>query len=172
MARANGRHNLHVLEQAIAYHLSGSAGFRSRGEASLYQAIEAAGLPLPLVNTKLNGEEVDLHWPELKLAVEVDGTGHARPRTMREDALKTRLWREAGYEVLRTAEHRCHPIASDSSGRSVIQAVRGGVKRTRIWAPPPGALAASTLPPWASAAWRAIASPRPEPGFPRASSAR
>ena len=49
---------------------NGSPGFRSRNEAGVYKAIEAAGLPLPLVNTKLNGEEVDLHWPDLKLAVD------------------------------------------------------------------------------------------------------
>ena len=30
MRRANGRHNLNVLKQAIAYHLDGSAGARSR----------------------------------------------------------------------------------------------------------------------------------------------
>ncbi len=54
------------------------------------------------MNTKLNGEEVDLHWPDLELAVEVDGQGHTRPRTQREDALKARFWRDAGYEILRT----------------------------------------------------------------------
>ncbi len=37
MARANGRHNLHVLEQAIAYHLEGSAGFRSRTRSEALQ---------------------------------------------------------------------------------------------------------------------------------------
>ena len=54
------------------------------------------------MNKKLNGEEVDLHWPQLMLAVEIDGQGHTRPRTQREDVLKTRLWQHAGYEVLRT----------------------------------------------------------------------
>src|SRR3954452_11806831 len=47
-----------------------------------------------------------------------------------------------------------------------------GAKRTRISPPPPGALAASTLPPCASAAWRTIARPRPDPGMPREPSAR
>src|SRR6185312_17219979 len=39
---------------------------------------------------------------------------------------------------------------------------------TRTIAPPPGAFAASTPPPWASAAWRTIARPSPEPGSERA----
>lgn len=47
-----------------------------------------------------------------------------------------------------------------------------GPNEIRTSAPPPGALAASTLPPCASAAWRTMASPRPEPGRPRASRAR
>ena len=34
--------------------------------------------------------------------------------------------------------------------------------------PPPGAAAAATLPPWRSATWRTIASPRPEPARSRA----
>src|SRR6185503_20259947 len=43
-------------------------------------------LPEPLVNTNLNGHEADFHWPARKLVVEVDGPGHDRPRTQREDA--------------------------------------------------------------------------------------
>ena len=35
MQRANGRHNLHVLEPAIALYLSGSAGTRSRAGGRL-----------------------------------------------------------------------------------------------------------------------------------------
>jgi polyisoprenoid-binding protein YceI len=39
-------------------------------------------------------------------------------------------------------------------------------------APPPGAAAAVTVPPWVSAAWRTIARPSPEPGVRRAEVAR
>ena len=58
-------------------------------------------LPEPLVNTKLNGEEADFHWPAHRLVVEVDGPGHDRPRTQREDARKEAAWKQAGYSVLR-----------------------------------------------------------------------
>ena len=44
--------------------------------------------------------------------------------------------------------------------------------RRRITVPPPGARSATTAPPWRSATWRTIASPRPEPGRPRAEGAR
>jgi hypothetical protein len=102
MARANGRHNLKVLEQALGYHEQGSAGFKSRTEARVFGGLD--GLPEPLVNVRLNGEEADLHWPQLKLVVEVDGPGHARPRTRNEDARKERAWQDAGYEVLRSSD--------------------------------------------------------------------
>ena len=99
MARANGRRNLQVLEKALKLRNAGSAGVRSRNELAFLSMIK--DLPEPLVNTHLNGEEVDFHWPQFKLAVEIDGPGHARPRTQGEDARKERAWRAAGYAVIR-----------------------------------------------------------------------
>ena len=75
MARANGRHNLHRLDKAIALYNSGSAGTRSGAE----DAFLALDLEEPLVNTDFDGFEVDFHWPDLKLAVEIDGPHHGRP---------------------------------------------------------------------------------------------
>jgi very-short-patch-repair endonuclease len=44
MARANGRHNLHVLEQALALNAAGSAGTRSgREDADKERILNAAG---------------------------------------------------------------------------------------------------------------------------------
>jgi hypothetical protein len=99
MQRANGRHNLAVLERAIAMHLGGSAGLKSGNERALLSLLE--DLPEPLVNTRLHGFEVDFHWPGLKLAVEVDGPGHARPRTKRDDAKRDATLEAAGYTTLR-----------------------------------------------------------------------
>ena len=70
MARANGRHNLHVLHRALELNAAGSAGLKSRDEAAFLSRIK--DLPEPLVNTKLNGEEADFHWPAHKLVVEID----------------------------------------------------------------------------------------------------
>ena len=60
---------------------------RQRGR--LLSMLSFAGLPEPRVNTELHGEEVDCHWPDRKLAVEVDGPGHERPRARRSDARTT-----------------------------------------------------------------------------------
>jgi hypothetical protein len=101
MERARGRHNLHVLEKALFLHRSGSAGTRSGNEDSFLSMLSFAGMTEPLVNTTLHGVEVDFHWPGVKLAVEIDGPGHARPRAKRDDATKARVLAKAGYQLLR-----------------------------------------------------------------------
>ncbi len=98
MARANGRHNLHRLEEALAIHAAGGAGLKSKAERAYHALIHPEN---PLVNTRLLGEEVDCHWPQERLVVEIDGPGHGRPRARRDDASRDRRLNAAGYTVLR-----------------------------------------------------------------------
>jgi hypothetical protein len=99
MGRVTGRHRLHVLDRAIALHHSGSAGTKSGAEDAFLALV--AGLPEPLVNMGLAGFERDFHWPQFRLAVEIDGSGHTRPRNRLEDARRDRTLDEAGYTLLR-----------------------------------------------------------------------
>ena len=62
------------------------------------------------------------------------------------------------------------PLPGPRAARRQAGAATG--RRSRSSAPPPGAAAAVTAPPWASAAWRTIASPSPDPGVRRAEAAR
>jgi hypothetical protein len=101
MERAHGRRNLLFLEEALRAHAGGSAGSKSGPEDRLLQLVREHGLPEPLVNTDVHGIEVDFHLPELKLCVEVDGPGHQRPRTQREDAERDQRLTAAGYRVIR-----------------------------------------------------------------------
>jgi Transcriptional regulator, AbiEi antitoxin/Protein of unknown function (DUF559) len=103
MERAKGRKNLQVLDRALCLNAAGSAGTKSWNEDRRLAEIEAAGLPEPLVNVHVEGIEVDLHWPDAKLCLEVDGPGHQRPRTRREDAARDEKLRAAGYEVMRAS---------------------------------------------------------------------
>jgi hypothetical protein len=73
ISRANGRHNLHVLTKALELNAEGSAGTRNELEDRFLALTSNSGLPEPLVNTKVQDIEVDFHWPELNLVVEVDG---------------------------------------------------------------------------------------------------
>jgi hypothetical protein len=104
MARAKGR-RLGVLERALDLHTSGSAGTKSDLEDQALAQIQLAGLEPPLVNAGVQTPhqlfEVDFVWPERKLIVEVDGAGHERPRTQREDARRDQALKAVGYEVAR-----------------------------------------------------------------------
>jgi hypothetical protein len=99
MARANGRHRLAILDTALELHASGSAGTRSDPEDAFLALIEPTDLPTPLVNVKADGLEVDFRWP--RLCVEVDGHGHTRPRTMREDRRRDAGLKANGFTILR-----------------------------------------------------------------------
>ena len=104
IARANGRHHLTVLEQAIAYHLNGSVGFKSGNEKHYFRLLAEADLPEPLVNVEFHGLEVDCRWPDRRCAVEIDGPPHQRARTRREDAAVDLALAAAGYRVMRFTE--------------------------------------------------------------------
>ena len=107
LERANGRHRLHVLEDALELHERGSAGTRSRAEVAF---LKAWGPGRPCVKEKVAGIEVDLHRPCHRVVVEIDGPNHARSPTRREDAFKARILESEGWTVLRVAsdevEHR------------------------------------------------------------------
>ena len=103
MARANGRHHLKRLERAIELHLSGSAGTRSNREDAFLRYIEGR-VDEPLVGTHLLNEEVDFHWPDRNLVVEIDGGPHGRPPTRRDDARRDAKLTAAGFTVLRFPE--------------------------------------------------------------------
>ena len=101
MARANGRRHLGVLERALALHAGGSAGTRSDAEDAFLSMIRAAGAPEPAVNRKVQDFEVDFHWPDQRLVVEIDGPGHQRPRTALADRTRDQRLEAAGYRVIR-----------------------------------------------------------------------
>jgi very-short-patch-repair endonuclease len=102
MARANGRHNLDVLEDALRLHLSGSAGTRTRLEKRFKRLVQGAGFPVARINTIVNGFEVDAYWPGL--CVEIDGPGHRRARSKVDDRIRDAALVAAGYSVVRFTE--------------------------------------------------------------------
>lgn len=81
---------------------------RSDAECRALEVLHDAGIPPPLVNIRIAGEEADLVWPDRKLIVEIDGPQFHRFRD--EDERKEGVWRDAGFNVRR--------IASDDVYRS------------------------------------------------------
>ena len=104
MARANGRHKLAVLERAIALHRSGCPGTKSAGEDA-FLALFADDEPL--VNLHVEDRQVDFHWPEHRLVVEIDGAGHERDPTRLDDT------------------HRDSAVARGGVDRPAVHARRG-----------------------------------------------
>jgi hypothetical protein len=105
MARAHGRHNLAVLDRALALNAAGSAGTKSALEDQFLALTRAAGIPDPLPNAAVQAAgrqiEVDFLWPDLRLCVEIDGPGHNRTRTRNEDRERDEALQAAGHEVVR-----------------------------------------------------------------------
>jgi very-short-patch-repair endonuclease len=104
MRLARGR-RLKPLEGALELRKQGSAGTKSRAERAMRRRLAAEGIDA-LPNVTLEGFEVDLHVPGTNLIVEVDGSGHGRPRTQEEDALRDKVFGAAGYEVVRVPATR------------------------------------------------------------------
>ena len=103
MARANGRRRLKRLEAAIAIHLTGSTGTKSRAERIFRELVKPEE---PRSNVIVEGVEVDFLFPERRLVVEIDDPSHGRKRSRREDALERRVLEAAGYTLLRFTNAR------------------------------------------------------------------
>jgi very-short-patch-repair endonuclease len=67
--------------------------------------LEKHGLPRPLVNTKVEGVEVDFYWPAAKLIVELDSYEyHRTPYEFENDRIRDAYLKQRKYEVLRVGE--------------------------------------------------------------------
>jgi very-short-patch-repair endonuclease len=100
-ARAAGRPGVRKLREVIEL-LDEPSFTRSEAEKRLRSLVRAAELPLPLMNVRRIGWEVDAVWDAQRLVVEVDGrkfhdTGRQFERDRRKDADLVL----AGFRVLR-----------------------------------------------------------------------
>lgn len=94
---------------------------RSEAERRMLALIRSSGLPEPRRNARINGFEVDFHWPELKLVVEVDGYAYHSGRASFERDRERRVELAAvGVEVLpftwRQIDGRPHWVVAQLSG--------------------------------------------------------
>ena len=95
-----------MLEHAIEYHLTGSTGVRSRNEVRFLAMLHEAGVAEPRVNVPIEGWEVDCHWPDRKLVIEIDGPPHSLAPARRVDERRDRDLASKGWTVLRFPEDR------------------------------------------------------------------
>jgi very-short-patch-repair endonuclease len=100
LARTPARPGDAALRQLLQDHADIT---RSEAERALKRLIRRAGIPPPRTNVRVAGYEVDCHWPELGLVVEVDGASfHGTPRAFQADRTKEAALHDAGLRLLRT----------------------------------------------------------------------
>ena len=96
---------------------------RSPLEDAFLELCDAHGIPRPLVNTVVAGEEVDFCWPAERLIVETDGYEHHGTRAAFErDRAKDARLTVLGRRVLRFTEPQVHGAPGYVAG--VVLSVR------------------------------------------------
>lgn len=76
---------------------------RSEAEERVLDLVRSAELPVPAVNVRLHGFEVDFYWPAVGLVLEVDGFRfHASRRAFEHDRRKDATLQAAGIRTMRT----------------------------------------------------------------------
>ena len=78
---------------------------RSAGERRLLRVCRDHGLPCPKANMWVAGHEIDLYWPDARLAVELDGRAvHGTTRAFQDDRRRDRALAACGIQVARVTE--------------------------------------------------------------------
>jgi len=102
-----GRPGSAKLIAALNTYMPQLAHTKSELEDEFLYLCRRANLPLPEVNTDLDGVEPDCYWPELNLVVELDGGGnHGTGPQRTRDQRKAMVLRARGIDVIRYTEHQ------------------------------------------------------------------
>jgi very-short-patch-repair endonuclease len=106
LARSNGRHGARLVRSLVG---AGVTRTRSSYERRLLAILRKHSLPRPRINEQVNGYEVDFHWPEARLIVEIDSrTFHLTKRAFEEDRRRDADLLLMGWRVLRVTERRLY----------------------------------------------------------------
>lgn len=97
-ARSPGVRGVARLRRELA---AGPSPTRSVMEDEVLELFRAGGVPIP--NHAIDGDEVDLYFPELNVALEVDGPPHDNPTAKADDEAKRRRIEAKGVRLLRVS---------------------------------------------------------------------
>lgn len=87
---------------------------RNRAEKRFLELCKAHSLPQPRTNALLHGYEVDFHWPDHGLVVEVDGSAaHQTRKGFEDDRRRDRELAKHGVQVLRVTWWQLDEGAAD-----------------------------------------------------------
>lgn len=102
-----GRPGSTRLREALSRHQPRLARTKSQLEVAFLELCESAGIPLPEVNQRVAGWEVDALFRAGRIAVELDGhRNHRSPAQIRRDRLKEFDLRSAGFLPVRYSDEQ------------------------------------------------------------------
>jgi very-short-patch-repair endonuclease len=138
--RGDGRHNLVVLNKALARYRPGQI-VREELEHRFLELVHAAGLPEPQTNvrvqTKRRKYRVDCLWATEGVAVELDGRdAHARETAFEEDRARDAALSAIGLRPLRFTWHRVTREGAEVIAE--LQAILGRARAARCAMPASG----------------------------------
>jgi very-short-patch-repair endonuclease len=120
LAPRRGKRGAALLRAVLTQHDAGSTWTRSKLEERMLALCRSADLPRPRVNREVEGFEVDFHWPEQLLVVEIDDWSSHRGRgAFERDRLRDAVMVEAGWRVVRITRAR---LARDPNGVTALLA--------------------------------------------------
>ncbi|HEY1593133.1 MAG TPA: hypothetical protein VGF81_15150 [Solirubrobacteraceae bacterium] len=97
-----GRPGSTKLRTALQRHQPELAHTKSRLERIFLEICEDQDWPLPLLNRYIAGWQVDAHWQDRPIAIELDGHGnHHTPAQLKRDRRKEMDLRKAGWTPIR-----------------------------------------------------------------------
>jgi hypothetical protein len=100
-------HGAGALTRALSRHHPGTTATKSTLEELMLAICDAHDLARPLVNTWVEGLEVDFHWPAHRLVVEADSYRYHHTRTAFDrDRERDAILARAGYRTLRFSDRQ------------------------------------------------------------------
>jgi predicted transcriptional regulator of viral defense system len=122
-----GRPGSAKLRTALKRHQPRLAHARSPKEVEFFALCEQFGLPVPEVNVRIAGWEVDFYWPDYGLVVEIDPpANHRRPAQIDRDCRKDLALRARQLVV-----HRYSREQLEQTRREIATDITNSIERRR-----------------------------------------
>jgi hypothetical protein len=90
---------------------------RSEIEDAFLQLCDDHGIPRPLVNSRVEGFEVDFCWPDAQLIVETDGRHHLTRARFESDRARDALLTSIGWRVMRFTRRQVRRASAQVAAR-------------------------------------------------------
>jgi very-short-patch-repair endonuclease len=102
LGRLAGRTGRHRLQRVLAAYRHDPRFTHSRAERRFLTLCRRHGLPPPQTNLWIAGYEVDAYWPDVRVAVEIDGAeAHHTRKAFHDDRARDRRLAAEGIQVVR-----------------------------------------------------------------------